>query len=61
MGRMKLFLPDLAHEQWIKSVPLVADCFMTDIDAPFMKKAFDIAKRKWKPDVHHYSQADNLR
>tara|TARA_R100000388_G_scaffold65954_1_gene47922 strand:- start:85 stop:270 length:186 start_codon:yes stop_codon:yes gene_type:complete len=25
---------------------------MTDIDTPFMKKVFDIAKRKLKPDIH---------
>ena len=34
---------------------------MTNINAPFMKKVFNIAKRKGKPDVHHYRKADDFR
>ncbi|WP_202526178.1 hypothetical protein [Sneathiella litorea] len=34
---------------------------MADIDAAFMKKVFNIAKRKGKPDVHHHGKADDLR
>ena len=33
---------------------------MTDVDAPFMKKVFNVTMRKGKSDVHHHSQADNL-
>jgi|TARA_R110000824_G_scaffold93223_1_gene225609 hypothetical protein len=44
LGRENTFLPDLIGEQWPKSVPPIADCFMTDIDTSFMKKDFDIAK-----------------
>ena len=59
-GKVKLFLPDLVRKQRAKSIPPIADCFMTNIDAPFMKKVFNIAKRKGKPDIHHHSQADDL-
>lgn len=59
--RMKSFLSDLARKQGAKSIPPIADCFMANIDASFMKKVFDISQRKRKSDVHHHSQADDLR
>jgi hypothetical protein len=34
---------------------------MADIDATFMQQILDIAKGKWKPDIHHHRQADDLR
>ena len=34
---------------------------MADIDATFMQQILDIAKGKWKPDIHHHRQADYLR
>ena len=57
---MKSFLSDLARKQGAKSIPPIADRFMTNIDAPFMKKVFDIAKRKGKSNIHHHRQADDL-
>ncbi len=33
---------------------------MTDVDPPLMKEIFDITQRKWKPDVQHHRQADDL-
>ncbi len=59
--RMKSFLTDLARKQGTKSIPPIADCFMADINAAFMKKIFDIAKRKRKPDIHHHRKANDLR
>ena len=43
-GRMKTLLPDLAREQGTKSVPPIAHNFVTNIDASFMEKIFDVAK-----------------
>src|SRR5690606_4110454 len=48
------FLSDFARKQWAKSVPPIANRFMTDVDTPFMKKVFDVAKRKGKSDIHHH-------
>jgi hypothetical protein len=56
-GGMKSLLPDLAREQWTKSLPLIAHGFMTNVDAAFMEKIFDVAKGQRKPDIHHHSQA----
>jgi hypothetical protein len=33
---------------------------MTDVDAALVQQIFDIAKRKWEPDVQHRCKADNL-
>ena len=33
---------------------------MTYIDTPLVKKVSYIAKRKWEPNIQHYSKADNL-
>ncbi len=34
LGRLKSFLPDLAHEHWAKFIIPITDCFMKDINAP---------------------------
>jgi hypothetical protein len=34
--------------------------FVADIDATFMQQILDVAKGKWKPNVHHYRSADDL-
>ena len=47
-------------EYWTKSIPPIANGLMTNIDAAFMKQILYVAKRKWKSDIHQYSQADNL-
>jgi len=38
-------------EYWTKSVPPIAHRLMANIDASFMKKVFDIAKRKGESDI----------
>ena len=34
---------------------------MTYANAPFMKKVFYIAKRKWEPNIQHYCKTDDFR
>jgi hypothetical protein len=31
--------------------PPIADRFMVNVDASFIEEVFNIAKRKWKPDI----------
>jgi hypothetical protein len=33
---------------------------MKKSDATRVQKVFDVAQRKWKPDIHHHGQADDL-
>ena len=33
---------------------------MADFDPALMQKVFNISKGKWKPDVHHYGEPENL-
>jgi hypothetical protein len=33
---------------------------MADFDATLMKEIFDIPQRKWKTNVEHHGQADDL-
>jgi hypothetical protein len=54
------FIAYLMSEHWTKPVPPVSDSFMADIDASFMEQIFDITKRKWKSNIHHYGKADDL-
>ena len=42
-------------------VPPKPHRLVADIDATFMQQILNIAKGKWKPDIHHYRQADDLR
>jgi len=34
---------------------------MADVDAPLVQKFSDVLQGKWKSDVHHNRQADDLR
>ncbi len=52
--------PDLRGKHRAEPVPPVADGFMADIDPALVKEIFDIPQRKWKPDVQHHRQADDL-
>ena len=54
------FSPYLRGEQRPKSVPPEPYRLVADIDATFMQQILDIAKGKWKPDIHHHRQADDL-
>ena len=52
--------PYLSSKNGTKPVSAIANGFMTNTDAPFMKKVFHIAERKWKPHIHHDGQPDDL-
>ena len=41
-------------------VPPKPHRLVADIDATFMQQILDVAKGKWKPNVHHYRSADDL-
>jgi hypothetical protein len=34
---------------------------MADLDASLVQQIFDIAKRKWEPNIQHRCKADDLR
>jgi hypothetical protein len=51
---------DFGGEYRTKSVPPEADRFMADVDATFVQQVFNISKRKWKPDIHHHGQPNDL-
>jgi hypothetical protein len=55
------FSSDLGGEHRAEPVPPKPHRFVADIDATFMQQILNIAKGKWKPDIHHYRQADDLR
>ena len=54
------FSSDLGGEHRAEPVPPEPHRFVADIDATFMQQILDIAKGKWKPDIHHNRQADDL-
>jgi len=35
--------------------------FLADVDPAFMEQVLNIAKRAWKPDLHHHCELDDLR
>lgn len=51
---------DLGGEHRAEPVPPKPHRLVADIDATFMQQILDIAKGKWKPDIHHHRQADDL-
>jgi len=53
-------LTDFFSEKWAKSIPPITHRFVTNIYAAFVEQVFYITKRKWKPDIHHHGEADNL-
>ncbi len=57
---MHPFPANFFGEEWTKPIPPIANRLMTNIDTALMEQIFDITKRKWKPDIHHHGEADNL-
>ena len=51
---------DLSGKHRAKPVPPKPNRFVADIDAALVQQILDISKRKWKPDIHHHRQADDL-
>ena len=54
------FSSDLRGEQRPKAVPPKPNCLMADIDATFVQKVFDVAKRKRILNIKHHRQTDDL-
>jgi hypothetical protein len=51
---------NFSREHRTKSVPPEPRLFMADIDASLVQKILHVPKRKWKSNVHHDRQADDL-
>jgi len=54
-------LADFGGKYRTKTVPPEPNRFMADFDASFVQQIFNIPKRKWKADIHHYRKANDLR
>lgn len=53
-------LLDFRREHRAKPKPPISDGFVANVDAPLVEQIFDVAKRQWKPDIHHHRKADDL-
>jgi hypothetical protein len=51
---------DLGCKQRTKSVLPEPDGLIADVDAPLVKKVFDVPQRKRKSDIHHDGKKDDL-
>ena len=45
------FSPNLCGKNWLETLPPKPDCFMTYINAPFIKQVFYIPNRNWEPNI----------
>ena len=52
--------PDLSSKHRAKSIPPVPHRFVTDVDASLVQQVLDVSERKWKANVHHDRQANDL-
>jgi hypothetical protein len=52
---------DLSDKHQAKFVPPKPNRLMADVDASLMQQIFDIAKRKWAPNIQHHCKADDLK
>jgi hypothetical protein len=52
---------DLSDKHQAKFVSPKSDGLMADVDASLMQQIFDIAKRKWEPNIQHHCKADDLK
>jgi len=44
LGKINSLLSDFTSEHWAKFIPPIAHSLVANVDTPFMKKVFDIAK-----------------
>ena len=51
---------DLGCEHRAEPIPPKPDCLMADFDAKLVQKILHVPKRKWKPDIHHHRQTDDI-
>ena len=53
--------PDLSSKHRAKSIPTVPNRFVANVDAALVQQVHDVSERKWKANVHHDRQANDLR
>jgi len=56
-----MFAVDINGEHRAEPVPPKPHRLVANINAAFVQKILHVPKRKRKPDVHHYREADHLR
>jgi len=54
-------LPYLGREHGTKSIPPEPHRFVADVNTALVQQVFNIAERQREPDVHHHSDANDLR
>jgi hypothetical protein len=54
------FGADFSGKNRAKSIPPAPQSFVADVDPALVQQVLDIAERKWKSNVHHDRQADDL-
>jgi hypothetical protein len=54
------FMVDFSGKNRAKSIPPASQSFVADVDPALAQQVLDIAERKWKSNVHHDRQADDL-
>ncbi len=54
------FLANFSGKDWAKPVPPKSNGFVANIDAAFIQQILYLLKRKWKPNIHHNGQPDDL-
>jgi len=54
------FSANFSGEHWAKTVPPAPNRFVANNDAALMQQVFDGSERKWKPNVLHDRQANDL-
>ena len=54
------FGADFSGKNRAKSIPPAPQSFVADVDPALVQQVLDIAERKWKSNIHHDRQADDL-
>jgi hypothetical protein len=54
------FRADFSGKNRAKSISPAPQSFVADVDPALVQQVLDIAERKWKSNVHHDRQADDL-
>ena len=55
------FLRNLWCKHWPEAIPPKPDCFMANVDAPFMQKVLHMTERKRETNLYHYCKLDDFR
>lgn len=51
---------EIGREHRANPVPPEQDRLVADVDAALLQQVLDVSQRKWKPDIWHNRQADDL-